>query len=150
MIICKHCNESAIVKNGIVRGKQRYKCKDCGCNFVDGDGRTKPDAAVRRAFAVILYALGKGSYGFIAKLFGVTPAAVLKWIRQEAASLPEPEVSGTVREMEFDEMWHFIGSKKTSAGPSRPWTVLQGELSPGLQAVVMLQPPDGFTTRSST
>jgi transposase len=147
MIICKHCNEGAIVKNGIVRGKQRYKCKGCGCNFVDGDGRTKPDAAVRRAFAVILYALGKGSYGFIAKLFGVTPAAVLKWVRQEAASLPDPEVSGAIREMEFDEMRHFIGSKKTNAGLSRRWIVLQGELSPGLQVVVMLQPSEGFTTR---
>jgi transposase len=147
MIICKYCNEGAIVKNGIVRGKQRYKCKGCGCNFVAGDGRKKPNAAIRRAFAVILYGLGKGSYGFIAKLFGVTPAAVLKWVRQEAASLPEPEVSGAIREMEFDEMWHFIGSKKTSVGLSRRWIVLQGELSPGLQVVVMLQPSEGFTTR---
>lgn len=153
MIVCKHCNESAIVKNGIVRGKQRYRCKDCGCNFVGGDGRKKPNAAVRRAFAVIFYALGKGSYGFIAKLLGVTPTAVLKWVRQEAAGLPDPEVPGTIREMEFDEMWHFIGSKKPNSDPSIPsgtqgrWIVLQGELSPGLQVVVMLQPSNGFTTK---
>jgi transposase len=112
MVICKHCNESAVVKNGIVRGKQRYKCKGCGCNFVGGDGGQRPNAAIRRAFAVILYALGKGPYGFIAKLFGVTPAAVLKWIRQEAASLPGPEVSGAIREMGFDEMWHKSVQKK--------------------------------------
>ena len=36
----------------------------------------------------------------------------LKWIRAEAATLQVPEVSGAIREMEFDEMWHFIGSKK--------------------------------------
>ena len=59
------------------RGHQRYKCKECGYNFVVGDGRVDPNAAVKRAFAVILYSLGKGSYGFIAKLFGVTPPAVL-------------------------------------------------------------------------
>ena len=34
----------------------------------------------------------------------------------------------TIKEMEFDEMWHFIGSKKTSSGLSKPWIVLQEEL----------------------
>jgi transposase len=150
MIGCKNCGVCRCVKNGIVRGKQRYKCKGCGYNFVLGDGRADPHAAVKRAFAVILYSVGKGSYGFIAKLFGVTPAAVLKWIRQEAAALQVPEISGSVREMEFDEMWHFIGSKKTRNGSSKPWIVLQGEPSPGLSAVVMLQPSDDSTTRSGT
>jgi predicted transcriptional regulator len=70
------------------------------------------ETAVKRAFAVILYALGKSSYGFIAKLFGVTPPAVQKWLKQEAEILKEPEISAEIREMEFDEMWHFVGSKK--------------------------------------
>ena len=46
-------------------------------NFVLGDKRIKPDTAVKRAFGVILYTLGKSSYGFIAKLFGVTPRALI-------------------------------------------------------------------------
>ena len=29
-----------------------------------------------------------------------------------AEALPEPEAPGDIKEMEFDEMWHFIGSKK--------------------------------------
>ena len=111
-MLCKACGCGESVKNGRVRGKQRYRCKGCGYNFIEGDGRSRANGAVRRAFAVILYALGKGSYGFIAKLFGVTPPAVLKWIRKEAALVSEPAVSGDIREMEFDEMWHFIGSKK--------------------------------------
>ena len=43
-------------------------------------------------------------------------------------TLPEPEVPGEITEMEFDEMWHFIGSKKESFGSSRPLTVAHGEL----------------------
>ena len=147
MRTCKQCQKSSAVKNGLVRQKQRYKCKECGYNFVEGDLRVKPDTAVKRAFAVILYSLGKGSFHFIAKLFGVTPPAVLKWIRQEAAGLDAPEVYGSIREMEFDEMWHFIGSKKTKNGSSRPWIVLAGEPSPGLSAVVMLQRSGGSTTK---
>ncbi len=150
MIVCKHGNEGAIVKNGIVRGKRRHQCKDCGCNFVGGDGRKKPNAAIRRTFAVVLSVLGKGPYGFMAKLSGVTPAALLKWARQEAASLPGPGVSGAIREMGFDGMWHFIGPKKTSVGLSRRWAVPQGGLSPGSPAIVMPQPSEGPTTRWGT
>jgi hypothetical protein len=38
--------------------------------------RVKEDTAIKRAFAVILYSLGKSSYGFIATLFAVTRPAV--------------------------------------------------------------------------
>ena len=149
MLSCKNCEEKQVVKNGIVRQQQRYRCKSCGYNFVLGDKRVKMETAVKRAFAVILYALGKSSYGFIAKLFGVTPPAVQKWLKQEAEILKEPEISAEIREMEFDEMWHFAGSKKTKNGLSKPWIVLHGELWPGLSAVVMLQPSSGSTTRSN-
>ncbi len=144
---CKHCDSKEVVKNGYVRDQQRYRCKSCGLNFVMGDKRVKSDTAIKRAFAVILYSLGKSSYGFIAKLFGVTPPAVQKWLRREAALLGEPKIPTTIQEMEFDEMWHFIGSKKTKSGSSRRWIVLHGELWPGLSAVVMLQPSNGSTTK---
>jgi transposase-like protein len=149
VVWCKSCGCERVVKNGLVRDKQRYRCKDCGYNFVEGDERFKAETAIKRAFAVILYSVGKSSYGFIARLFGVTPAAVQKWLKQEADLLDEPEISGDMREMEFDEMWHFIGSKKTKNGSSKQWIMLQAEPLPGLQAVVMLQPSDGSTTRSS-
>jgi transposase len=150
MNCCKHCDSEEVVKNGRVRDQQRYKCKICGLNFVPGDKRVKADTAIKRAFAVILYSLGKSSYGLIAKLFGVTPPAVQKWLKREAALLGEPEIPATIQEMEFDEMWHFIGSKKTKSGSSRRWIVLHGELWPGLSAVVMLQPSSDSTRKSST
>ena len=147
---CKRCHQTLIVKNGKVRGKQRYLCKNCGCNFVAGDGRVKQETAIKRAFAVLLYSLGKASYGFLAKLFDVTPAAVQKWLEREADRLPEPEIASTIHEIEFDEMWHFVGSKKPNNGSSKPWIVLQAEPSPGLSAIVMLQHSGDSTIKSST
>ena len=38
MMICKFCEGSA-VKNGVIGGDQRYKCKSCHRNFVSGDAR---------------------------------------------------------------------------------------------------------------
>ncbi|GAB6161950.1 hypothetical protein JCM12298_11090 [Desulfothermus naphthae] len=38
-----------------------------------------------------------------------------RWIKEEAESLPEPVISNEIKEIEFDEMWHFIQSKKTES-----------------------------------
>ncbi len=150
MTRCKSCHGSETIKNGRVRNKQRYHCKECGYNFVRGDGRIHVETAVKRAFAVLLYALGKSSYGFIGKLFGVTSPAVQKWIQHRADRLDEQEISGTIREMEFDEMRHFIGAKEIKSGSSKPWIVLEREPWPGLSAVVMLQSFGGSMRKSNT
>jgi transposase len=149
MVICKRCKSTRTVKNGIVREKLRYKCKECGYNFVEGDGRTNESLAAKKALAVILYSLGKASYGMLGKIFGVSRSLIYRWIAEEARRFPEPTVPGSIREMEFDEMWHFIGSKKTKLGSSKRWIVAQGELLPGLSVVVMLQPFSDSTTKSS-
>ena len=90
--------------------KQRYKCIECGYNFVIGDERdkVKPDG---KALAVLLYSTGKVSYGFIAKLFNVNRTAVLKWIRNIGGKIPEPQIDGEIKEIQIDEMWHFILKK---------------------------------------
>jgi transposase-like protein len=150
MNCCKKCQGKESVKNGHIRGHQRYKCKTCGFIFIDGDRRVKPETAAKRALAVILYSLGKASYGFIAKLFGVTRATVLQWIRKEGALIEKPKVPSNVKEMEFDEMWHFIGSKKTSSGLSKPWIVLQEELWHGYSVVVALQHLKNSTPKLAT
>ena len=148
MVQCKRCQSESVVKNGEVREKQRYLCKLCAYNFIEGDGRVKESLVVKKALAVILYALGKASFTMLGKIFGHSPSLLYRWIVEEAALLPEPVVSGDIKEMEFDEMWHFIGSKKTKSGSSRRWIVAQGELLPGWSAVVMLQRSDVSTTRS--
>ncbi|MDR2794554.1 MAG: hypothetical protein LBB12_02125, partial [Holosporaceae bacterium] len=55
--ICVKCSSELIVKNGYVKGKQRYKCKSCNYNFVEIDGRSRPHDASKRALAVILYTM---------------------------------------------------------------------------------------------
>ena len=108
-ISCKHCGGSDYVKNGMVYGRQRYRCKACGCNFTNTPRRGKP--AAMKALAVLLYAMGNASFCMIARLLGVSDVAVLKWIRAEAKALPEPPVSGDLLVLTLDEMWHFIQKK---------------------------------------
>jgi transposase len=150
MIECKRCQSSRFMKNGTVRGKTRYRCKDCSYNFIKGDERIKENLVIKKALAVILYSLGKASFGFLGKLFGVSRSIPYRWIKAEADKISEPNISGEIKEMEFDEMWHFIGSKKTKNGSSKRWIVAQGELWPGLSAVVILQPSIGSMPKLST
>ena len=116
MICCKSCGNEKIVKNGFTRKIQRYRCKECGLHFILGDRRIQESVVAKKALAVILYALGKASYGTLAKLFGCSGSLICRWIAKEAGKLAFPGIDGEIKEIEFDEMWHFIQSKKTRNG----------------------------------
>lgn len=108
MMSCKKCGSEKAVKNGVVAGKQRFKCKECGYNFREGDERTNEKIAAKKALCILLYAMAKGSYRMMGKLLKIDHTQVYRWIRAYGESLPEPEVPGEITEMEFDEMWHFM------------------------------------------
>ena len=55
-LCCKRCGSAKQVKNGLMRGKQRYLCKACGLTFTDTPPRGKPLAL--KAAAVLLYVSG--------------------------------------------------------------------------------------------
>ena len=131
MLLCKNCKSDRIVKNGIVRGKQRYKCKICTYNFVIGDARSNERIAAKKAMCVILYSLSKGSFNMLAKIFNTWPSLIYRWIVEAGAKLPEQTISGEIKEVEFDELWHFIQSKKTNFGSSKQLIVADGKLWPG-------------------
>ena len=117
MLICKNCGVSDdAVKNGVIGGRQRYKCRKCGCNFREGDHRTNEKVAAKKALCILLYSMAKGSFRMMGRILGVDHTLVYRWVRSFGESLPEPEVPGDIEEIEFDEMWHFIKSKKQTLG----------------------------------
>ena len=42
-IKCPKCCTTLHIRNGFVRSKQRYRCKQCRCNFIEGDARSNYD-----------------------------------------------------------------------------------------------------------
>ena len=113
---CPKCQSIEVVKNGKVQGKQRYKCKSCSLQFTRLTPRGRP--AQEKAMAVTLYTLGL-SIRAIARLIGVSPTAVLKWIKTFAKTHYEKPAPGDAILVELDEMWHYIKSKKTSFGSGK-------------------------------
>jgi hypothetical protein len=136
-----------VVKSGKVRAKQRYKCKECGYNFVIGDARTNEKIVALKAMCVLLYTLAKASYNMMGKLFERDRSLIYRWIREAGLNTDEPAINGEINQIEFDEMWHFIQSKKRNFGSSRPLTVAVGELSPGFSVLVIAQPSSVSMTR---
>jgi transposase len=148
-ILCKKCSSDSIVMNGKVRSVQRYKCKSCGCNFIVGDKREKLSPAAR-SLAILLYGRGKASYGFIAKLLRVSSVAVMKLIKREADKLPDPVIDSSIKEVSFDEMWHFVEQKKTSYGSGGQWSAVEIKPLDGVSAIVLLKHSESFTKILST
>ena len=98
---CKRCQAVSVVKNGFVRNHQRYRCSNCGYNFIEGDARVNPSLPAKKALAIILYSLGKASFNMLGKIFGVSPSLAYRWIEQEAEKIPEPEVAATIQETAY-------------------------------------------------
>lgn len=150
MVSCKNCGSQKCVKNGIVRGKQRHKCGECRYNFTLGDNRTDDKIVALKALCVILYALAKGSFNMLGKVFGRNRSLIYRWIKEAGLKQSEPEIDGDIQEIEFDEMWHFVNEKKRKFGSSRPLIVAQGKLSPGFSVLVILQRSEDSTQKSAT
>jgi transposase-like protein len=131
---CKRCGSGEHVRNGLMRGKQRYRCKACGLNFTDTPPRGMPLRI--KVTAVLLYLSGL-SMNRTAKLLGVSTPSVMAWIEQFAAvyaQKPEPEGRAVV--VELDEMWHFLKKRPTSSGSGRLGIALQTGSSTGSWGVV--------------
>ena len=111
---CKRCGAEEHVKNGLMRGKQRYRCKACGLNFTGTPPRGMPLRV--KVTAVLLHVSGL-SMNRTAKLLGVSTPSVMTWIEQFAeayAQKPEPERRAAV--VELDEMWHFLKKAEQALG----------------------------------
>ena len=96
-----------------------------------------------KALAVLLYGVGGMSFSAISRVLGVSDVAVLKWVRAEAMTLPEPEVPATVVTVEVDEMWHFLKKSLPSSGSGAPMTWIAGAPWPGCWVGVMITPAAG-------
>ena len=102
------------MKNGLMRNKQRYRCKACGLNFTDTPPRGKPLAL--KVAAVLLYVSGL-SMNRTAKLLGVSTPTIQAWLEQFAAAYAQkPEPEGRAVVIELDEMWHYLKKVRTALG----------------------------------
>ena len=133
-MVCRKCGSSENIKNGKRGEAQCYKCKNCGFQYTREDSRGRNEA--ERSRAIALYLLGL-SMRAIATLFHVNVTTILYWVRNFAiGNYTKPTPQGPII-VELDEMWHFIKSKKTSAGYGKLIAVLPASSSTGNVEIVV-------------
>ncbi len=73
---CPKCGEETAVKYGKARGKQRFKCKSCGCQFT----RETPYArSLNEKWLAMTLLLSGLSMTAVAKALGVSVQSVMRW-----------------------------------------------------------------------
>ena len=116
---CPKCLSEVYVKNGLVRKKQRYKCKKCECNFTQQHKRGA--RLEQKLLALKLYLEGQG-FRSIGRVLNVHNVTVLNWILSMGKSVKShinTHISDDLRHVDFveiNEMWHFTVKKNENSG----------------------------------
>jgi len=143
---CSKCNCSESVKSGKIKGRQRYKCKECGCNYtVELKSTAKPKSQKKQALHLYLEGLGFRSIG---RILGVSNVAVLNWIKNFGKQVQELHADSQEIEMvEVDEMHSYIGQKKTTVGYGLLLIDMEKDLSISLLATGEMKRQKNFGKR---
>ena len=140
---CPKCYSEENVKNGRVLGKQRYKCKECGCNY--SQSKKRGYSLDKKLMALQLYLEGNGFRGS-GRILGVSNVTILNWIRDFGKSVKEyvlKNMPNDIREIEvveMDEMWHFTVKKNENSGSGSPSIDLIKKSSPTPLVVAVRKP----------
>jgi transposase-like protein len=108
---CPKCKSTHHVKDGIVGGRQRYKCKKCLYRYtVERKSDVKTDETKRLALALYLEGLGFRSIGRILK---ISYGTVYVWIKDRNTKLSFPRKESPAERATLEEMLALVESKKS-------------------------------------
>lgn len=127
MILCKACGSSKVVKDGLVKNKQRYLCKECARTFRVGDDREKHPLE-KKIKVVKLYTEGVGLRS-ISRIESVSAPLLVHWIRSFAKMIREklrtteiPEEAKDIEILEIDELFTYYQKKRNEPMCGLLWT----------------------------
>ena len=140
MIICPKCCSEKCVKDGIIKGRQRYRCKSCNFRHTVQHRGKSPDIK-RQALELYLEGLGFRSIGRFLKCSHV---AVYNWIKSFGKAAKELRSDSALKIVEMDEMHTYVSSKKTTAGYGLLLIDMEKDLSTAYWATAAQQPANNF------
>lgn len=115
---CPQCKSECIIKNGSIHsGKQKYRCKSCGRQFVENSTKHYIDERDRQLIERLL--LERISLRGIVRSTGISQKSVQRHVNQIYAQTPwhvklseEPKGGIDLAILEADELWSFVKSKE--------------------------------------
>jgi transposase-like protein len=122
-ILCKKCGNSGFVKNGMMKGKQRYRCKKCGYNFTEGDKRERSDK-IKKQLVVKMY-LNNCGFRRISEILDLPLATVFYWIKKAGQIVDEmvrekkesdAQNMSDIEILEMDELYTYVKKNQEKTG----------------------------------
>lgn len=112
---CPKCQQTNIVKSGIVKERQRFLCKDCRYFYtVRKLGKQIDDYYVTKALQLYLEGL---SYREIERILGVSHVTISSWIRKyNIKRPPHSEFHTTYKVFKQNELIDFIQNEDNIKG----------------------------------
>ena len=92
---------------------QRYRCYRCRTSYTPEKKQAGYSVSMRQK-AIRHYVDGSG-FRRTGRQLGVSHQSVANWVKEHAESLPKAAVPDQIKTAEFDEIFTFIGDKKTES-----------------------------------
>ena len=94
-------------------GSQKYRCYECGKNYTP-----KPNIngypPEKRLKAIKLYLEGN-SFRSIERILQINHQSVANWVKTYSEKLPKAKIPEKPKVAELDELFSFVGKKKTKS-----------------------------------
>ncbi|MGB3467061.1 MAG: helix-turn-helix domain-containing protein [Cyclobacteriaceae bacterium] len=109
--VCPKCESKKCVKSGVVKGRQRYKCKKCGYYFtVNKLGKEIDPYFVTKALQLYIEGV---SYREIERLLGISHVSVMNWVKKYKIKIPrEGNYHPTYRILTHDELLTYVADSE--------------------------------------
>ncbi|HRF27621.1 MAG TPA: helix-turn-helix domain-containing protein, partial [Ferruginibacter sp.] len=106
-IACPKCREEEVVKSGVVKGRQRYRCKTCGYFFtVLKEGKQIDPYYVIKALQLYMEGV---SFREIERILGISHVSVMNWVKKYRITAPENyEYRPTYKVLDHTELQAFF------------------------------------------
>ena len=109
---CPRCGSTNRCKDGVIKGRQRYKCKACLYRYtVEQKSDVKSKETRRMALEMYLEGLGFRTIGRILK---ISYGTVYQWIEKWNDNLELPKRNEKIAVVELDEMYAYVNQKRTT------------------------------------
>ncbi|WP_036819629.1 terminase gpP N-terminus-related DNA-binding protein [Polaribacter sp. Hel1_85] len=113
--LCPNCSSDRYIKSGIIKNRQRYKCKECSYFFtVNKLGKKIDDYYVNKALQLYLEGL---TYREIERILGVSHVSILNWVKKYNIKRPyNGNYHPTYKILNADELSNYFKDSNNLVG----------------------------------
>lgn len=111
-IACPKCKSELLIKSGVVKGRQRFNCKQCNFSFtVLKEGKHIDPYYVIKALQLYIEGV---SFREIERILGVSHVSVMNWVKKYNVKAPENyEYRPTYKVLTHNELLEFFSNKSS-------------------------------------